>query len=40
MGERGRKKWKRERMQRERKKKNRVEAHDLRKLQVLRGLIS
>ena len=32
-------KWKRERMQRRRKKKSRAEAHGLEKLQVLRGLI-
>jgi hypothetical protein len=36
-----RRKWKREDMQRRRKKeKSRVEAHGLEKLQVLRGLIS
>mgnify|MGYP001120643550 CR=1 FL=1 len=32
-------KWKRERMQRRRKKKSRAEAHGLEKPQVLRGLI-
>ena len=41
LGERRRRKWKRERMQRWRKtKKSRAEAHRLGKLQVLRGLIS
>ena len=34
-----RRKWKRERMQRRRKKKSGTEAHGLEKLQVLRGLI-
>jgi hypothetical protein len=38
LGER-RRIWKRERMQRRRKKKSRAEAHGLEKLQVLRGLI-
>jgi hypothetical protein len=38
VGER-RRKWKRERIQRKRKKKSRAEAHDLEKPQVLRGLI-
>ena len=41
VGERRRRKWKRERMQRWRKtKKSRAEAHRQGKLQVLRGLIS
>ena len=39
VGERRRRKWKMERMQRRRKKKSRAEAHGLEKLQVLRGLI-
>ena len=40
MGERRRRKWKRERMQRRRNmKKIRAEAHGLEKPQVLRGLI-
>ena len=38
MGKRRRRKWKRERMQRRRKKSG-AEAHGLEKLQVLRGLI-
>jgi hypothetical protein len=38
VGVRGRRKWKRERMQR-RKKKSGAEAHGLEKPQVLRGLI-
>jgi hypothetical protein len=41
VGERRRRKWKMERMQRRRKtKKSRAKAHGLEKLQVLRGLIS
>ena len=41
MGERRRRKWKRERTQRRRKKeKSRAEAHGLEKPQVLRDLIS
>jgi hypothetical protein len=40
-GGRGRRKWKRERMQRlKKKKKSRAEAHGLEKLQVLRCHIS
>ena len=39
-GERGRRKWEREKTQRRRKKKKiRAEAHGLEKLQVIRGLI-
>jgi hypothetical protein len=40
VGERRRRKWKRERMQRRKMKKSRAETHGLEKLQVLRGLIS
>jgi hypothetical protein len=39
VGERRRIKWRREKMQRRRKKKSRAEAHGLEKPQVLRGLI-
>jgi hypothetical protein len=39
VGKRRRRKWKRERMQRRRKKSG-AEAHDLEKPKVLRGLIS
>jgi hypothetical protein len=41
VSERKRRKWKRERKKRRRKKeKSRAEAHDLEKLQVLKGLVS
>ena len=39
VGERRRRKWKREKMQRRRKNKSRAEAHGLEKPQVLRGFI-
>ena len=39
MGERRRRKWKRERTQRRKKEKSRAEAHGLEKPQVLRDLI-
>jgi hypothetical protein len=39
VGERRRRKWRRERMQRKNKKKSRVEAHGVEKLKVLRGII-